>query len=116
MPAAKGFGVKTDVTAPKGATLFRSGAGQAAPVPGLRGGPLADDLRLAGLGHGPLLDFREVGPEQREPVRAVPEQIAVDEDDGNVARDVVSHACTREERVRKSNECIGSVAERWLHG
>ena len=59
---------------------------------------------LAGLRHRALLDLAEVGREQREAVRRVPEEVAGDQHVGDVARDVVAHADAAQERVGKGDE------------
>jgi hypothetical protein len=45
-------------------------------------------------------------------MRVVPEQVAVDEDGRDVARDVVAHAGTLEQPERICNEIVGGIAGR----
>ena len=83
---------------------------QPAAVPRLHGGARVDDLRLAGLRHRALLDLGEVRREQRQAVRRVAEQVAVDQHGGDVARRCrrarrrgsAVHARTRRARRRGS--------------
>ena len=56
-------------------------------------------------------DLVQVRRQQREPVRRVSEQVAVDEDRRDVGGDVVANAGTLEQRLRKTAQCLGAVAD-----
>ena len=88
------------------------GPGQPVAIPGLHGRPRVDDARLARLRHRALLDLAQVRREQREAVRGVAEEVAVDEDRRDVTRDVVAHAGAREQSGRVCNEIGGGMARR----
>ena len=79
-------------------------------IPRLRRGARVHYRRLARFGHRSAFDFLEVGPEQREAVRGVAEEIAGDENIRDVPRDVGAHAGAFEERVGEGDEAVAGNA------
>ncbi len=78
-------------------------------------GAAPDDLRLARFRHRALVDLGEIRREQREAVRRVAEQVGVEQDVGDVARDVGAHAgaieqCCARKRASRRRE---SAWVRW---
>ena len=86
--------------------------GQALAVPHLRGCAAAAHARLARRRHPAIDDLVEIGRKQRQPVRRVSEQVAVEQHIGDVPRDVVAHASVLEEVARENTQLIGAIAPR----
>jgi len=83
---------------------------QSRAVPRLNRRAHAANDGLPRLGHGALVDLGQVGREQREAVRRVAEEIAVEENGSDVVSDVVAHAGAREQGVRERREIVGAIA------
>ena len=84
-------------------------ARQPLPVPGLRGLRCVDRDRLAGLAHPIVCDLVEVAGQQREAVRRVAHQVAVEQDRGGIARDVAAHTRGEQQRIGVRAKRFGGV-------
>ena len=86
------------------------GARQPLPVPCLRDGCRVDDCRRARLRHSPLRELVEIVGEQRQTVRRVSHQVAVDQHGADIGGDVVAHADPQQQLDRVRAERRGVVA------
>ncbi len=77
------------------------GAGQPPAVPGLRGGRVGDDFRLAFDAHRAAFDLAQVAGQQLQPVRGVAHEVAFDQHFGDCARLVFGHLQGLEQPLRE---------------
>ena len=89
---------------------YEPGARQPLPVPRLRDGCRVDDCRCARLRHSPLRELVEIIGEQRQTVRRVSHQVAVDQHGADIGGDVVAHADPHQQLDRVRAERRGIVA------
>ncbi len=84
--------------------------GQPVAIPGLRGEPTHQHRRLTGSGHPVVSELVEVRREQRETVRRMTEQVAVEQYAGDVRGDVAREARALQQRAREDAQVLGRVA------
>jgi len=93
--------------APDG-TQCQPGPWQAPAIPGQHRPVVGQHQRLAGQRHPARFDLGQIGRQQLQPVRVVAEQVALDEDVGDIAGPVRGHASGLQQQLRKVLES-GSI-------
>ena len=87
-------------------------SGQSFAVPIFGGSAAIEHVGCARLGHATVGQFVEVGREQRQAMRRVPEQVRIEQHRRNVDCDVGARTRAFEQRPRELSKRFGAVAKR----
>jgi hypothetical protein len=66
---------------------------------------IGDDARVTGDGHASVANLLEVAWQEREAVRGMSEEVALEEDLGDILSAVLGQSCGYEQGVRVVEEC-----------
>ncbi len=79
-------------------------SGEVVAVPRQRRAMIGDDARVTGDGHASAANLLEVAWQESEAVRGMSEEVALEEDLGDILRAVVGQSCGHEQGVRVAEE------------